>query len=552
MKPLARAPKRLQNLLLRAQKYTFSLSWKPGRDIPLADALSRAPIDQPEEAEIVHQIEVHHIRDERLREIRQATAEDDELLNLGKIIMEGWPQSKEDVLPELRAYYDYRDELTVYNGIVYRSDRIVIPRAMRHDMKRRVHTGHLGVNSCLRRARDVIYWPGMSAEIRQYLETCGVCATYSSRQPHESEIISHVPERPWKKIATDLFTYGGRDYLITTDYHSNFFEVDYLSDTTSESVINKMKAHFARHGCPEVVVSDNGSQYTSAAFKEFTKNWQFRHQTSSPGHSQANGAAEVAVRTMKRILRKCHAAGEDPFVALLNLRNTPTEGLNTSPAQRLLGRRTLSMMPTADNKLDPGYKKARNEAELKEDRRVKGTSEIMRGLTRLNIGENVRMQPIGTRQKEWKEGTVKGIINSRSYEVQDEKGHLYRRNRRYLRACSKSLHSNPASHNCSRSRRTYEFKSPAPLVTFHNEDHTEEAQTHLEIPGEQTPAQTAQDTNRSEPGDQAPAQTTQDSDCAEPGDQTPAQATCEADTSVVVPPKKSRSGRIIRMPVRYQ
>ena len=140
-------------------------------------------------------------------------------------------------------------------------------------------------------------------------------------------------------------------YLLTVDYHSGFFEMDKLNDITSAAIIKKLKAHFARHGTPDTVVSDDATQYVSAPFKAFTRNWGFTHEKISPGNSQANGAAEAAVKIAKRILRQSQSSREDPHVALLNLCNTPTEGLNTSPTQRLFGTRTKSIMPTAKAKL---------------------------------------------------------------------------------------------------------------------------------------------------------------------------------------------------------
>ena len=197
---------------------------------------------------------------------------------------------------------------------MYRADRVVIPASMRKEMKERIHTGHLGINSCIRRARDVMYWPGMSAEIRHYVETCGTCSTYCDAQPKESPIITEIPDRPWMKIATDLFEFGGKDYLITVDCHSSFFEVDLLNDTSSNAIIMKLKAHFSRYGTPTTLISDNGPQYISALFKQFSHEWQFTHVTSSPGYSRSNGAAEAAVKTVKRLLRKCRALGETHFL----------------------------------------------------------------------------------------------------------------------------------------------------------------------------------------------------------------------------------------------
>ena len=201
----------------------------------------------------------------------------------------------------------------------------------------------------------------MSAEIRQHVETCGTCATYDSKQPQETSVIAGIRDCPWKKVATDMLNWADDEYLVTVDYHSGFFELDKLNDITSATIIEKLKDHFTRHGTPGALVSDNATQYVSAPFKAFTRNWGFTHETISPGNRQANGAAEEDTEEeTARPLEKTHT-----FIALLNVRNTPTQGLNTSPTQRLFGRRTKSMMPTAEAKLRPGYIDPSREVELK-------------------------------------------------------------------------------------------------------------------------------------------------------------------------------------------
>jgi hypothetical protein len=180
-KPLAKAPRRLQNLLLRAQKYQYILTWKEGKNIPLADALSRAPTDPPVKKETVCLVDTHRIKDTVLEQIRCATSADNILADLGRVIMIGWPEEKEDLANNLRQYHTYRDELTMTDGVIYRSDRVIIPTSLRAEMKKKIHAGHLGINSCLRRARDIIFWPGMSAEIRQHVEACDTCATYCDK-----------------------------------------------------------------------------------------------------------------------------------------------------------------------------------------------------------------------------------------------------------------------------------------------------------------------------------------------------------------------------------
>ncbi|GFO04959.1 retrovirus-related pol polyprotein from transposon 17.6 [Plakobranchus ocellatus] len=166
------------------------------------------------------------------------------------------------------------------------------------------------------------------------------CATFCVRQPKQPLLTYEVPSRPWQKVRTDIFSISGRNYLVTVDYFSAFIEVDYLQDITLATVIHKLKHQFARHGIPEVLISDNCTQYTSEEFAQFASEWKFQHTRSAPGNKKANGAAEATVKVIKNMMIKCRKFNEDPYIGLLNLRNTPTEGLATSSALRLMGRRT--------------------------------------------------------------------------------------------------------------------------------------------------------------------------------------------------------------------
>ena len=91
-----------------------------------------------------------------------------------------------------------------------------------------------------------------------------------------------IPDRPWSKVATDLFTVSGNNYITIVDYFSDFVEVSELEDTTSHAVIQVLKEQFSRHGIPDTVTSDNGPQFSSQEFYEFSLTWEFNHVTSSP------------------------------------------------------------------------------------------------------------------------------------------------------------------------------------------------------------------------------------------------------------------------------
>ena len=102
--------------------------------------------------------------------------------------------------------------------------------------------------------------------IRNYVGQCAICSRYARKQPFEPLQSHLVPNLPWNKVGPDVFRFGHYDYLITVDYHSNFFEVNCLSAVTSSEVIKCRKNHFAHHGVPMTVVSDRGSIFTSSEF----------------------------------------------------------------------------------------------------------------------------------------------------------------------------------------------------------------------------------------------------------------------------------------------
>ena len=134
----------------------------------------------------------------------------------------------------------------------------------------------------------------------------------------------------------------------------------------------------------------------------FSEKWGFSHEMSSPGNSKANGAAEAAVKIAKRLLRKCRTAHGDPYLGLLNLINTPTEGLKTSPAQRLMGRRTKTLVPTTSYVLKPSSGYSTDEREGMEDKqaRVGERCSNRRMLRPLQPGNTVRIKPIQAGRRE--------------------------------------------------------------------------------------------------------------------------------------------------------
>ena len=438
-KPLLSAPKRLQRMLLRLQRYDFNVIYVPGRDMLLADTLSRAYLPEcsstgtaEAEIETVNMVAYLPISEERLSTIRSATETDRTLQTLSDTIQKGWPKHKKDTPRDIMHYYSFQEELSVQDGIIFRGERAVIPDSLQRDITRRIHSSHLGVEACLRRARECVYWPGMNEQIKTFVLKCDICRSADTRQQKETLHPHEVEGRPWAKVGTDLFTFDNKNYLITVDYYSNFWEVDYLPDTKSSTVIRKLKAHFSRQGVPYRVFSDNGPQYSSQEFCRFSQLWEFEHKTSSPGYPQSNGKAESAVKVAKMLMQKAKAAGQDPYLAILDHRNTPTQGLNTSPAQRLLSRRTRTLLPTRDSLLKPEVRDITQQLIDRQEKQAKYYNRTAKDMDMLKQGERVRVQPFEPHTT-WRKATVVQPVDHRSYTVQLDNGGVLRRNRRHLR-----------------------------------------------------------------------------------------------------------------------
>ena len=171
-------------------------------------------------------------------------------------------------------------------------------------------------------------------------------------QHPEPLIPSPFPQQPWQRVGTDLFKWKKTDYLLVVDYYSRFIEIAKLTSTTAVGVISHLKSIFAHHGIPEVVVSDNGPQYSSAVFEKFSKEYEFDHVTSSPKYPQANGEAERVVKTTKQLLEK----NSNPYLALLAYRSTPLEN-GYSPSELLMGRKLRTTLPIAPKQLKPSLPK---------------------------------------------------------------------------------------------------------------------------------------------------------------------------------------------------
>ena len=223
-------PNLLQRMLLRLQRYDLQITYKKFTELYIADTLSRAFLQEPNQQSKVC-VQLEEIRmsegwpeeETQLDEIREATSKDEELQCVMQLISREFPATKRIAPTPAHPYFNCRFELSVQNGIVYKGDRIIIPRTLRSQIIKRIHSSHLGVEGCLRRAREALYWPNMNTAVRDSVSTCDVCNSFQPEQQQEPLLPQKIPDRPWSQIGVDLFELQDTHYVIAVDYYSNFF-----------------------------------------------------------------------------------------------------------------------------------------------------------------------------------------------------------------------------------------------------------------------------------------------------------------------------------------
>jgi transposase InsO family protein len=356
---------RLQRLKEKLQTYSFTASWQCGKDHALADALSRAPVSDPSPedclAEAKNESAVSFgIRkvasnlvgssdptDPYLQEIKMLAEDDPEYQELIGFVTAGFPSSSKDLPAACQPFWKERDNLSLIDGLVLRCGKqIVIPKKMRQEMLVSLHSSHQGIERTKRRARDSVFWPGISSDIKSTVEACYECQLRLPSQQQESYHTDYPhPDlaRPFADVSADLFYVEGHTYLVYVDRYSGWPMVySWNKDPTAAQVVRAITGFF-HFGVPIRFRSDNGRQFDSQEFREFLSQWKIQAAPSSPEYPQSNGHAESGVKSMKYLISKLHVKGDirGPtfFSAYLEYLNTPKMH-GRSPAQLVFGRPT--------------------------------------------------------------------------------------------------------------------------------------------------------------------------------------------------------------------
>ena len=256
--------------------------------------------------------------------------------------------------------------------------------------------------------------------------SCCACKKFQNSQQKEPMIPSEVPPRLWHTVRADLFKVNNSWYIVIADYYSKFPFVKKLNNPTATAVINVVRSIFSEQRIPEVLICDNGTQFTSAQFQDLSKRYGFRIVTSSPFYPKGHGFIERQAQTVKKILLKCKEAGTDPSLALLSLRSTPLSATFRSPAELLNGRMFKTALPV---KIHPPVDQHETRDLLSTHQRKQVNLYNRESKELRNLFQDQAVQDQDPEKKTWSPARIVGFgPTPRSYIREDESGVQLRRN----------------------------------------------------------------------------------------------------------------------------
>ena len=263
-KNLANTPPRLQRMLLRLQPYDLELVYKPGREVTLADDLSRINPEKQPTMEFDKTIHGIYMSPSKLRQLQEETEASRSLKVLKEVILTGWPEDVKEIPKEVHHYYSCRDSLTVEDGLIMKGERIFILKPMQQKVLQSLHADHQGTTKTQIKVRRCVYWDGLSKAIDQMVSSCQACNELQNAQQKEPLLQHEVPHHPWEAVGTDLFHFEGDEYITVIDYWSKFPVVRKIrGGCTSSTIVRITKNVFSEQGIPLKIVSDNGPQFFS-------------------------------------------------------------------------------------------------------------------------------------------------------------------------------------------------------------------------------------------------------------------------------------------------
>lgn len=407
------AAARMQRWSLILSGYDYDIVYRSSGDNANADLLSRLPlrdiVDVDSDESYVFHTAVNDLPITAKR-IADATAKDQTLVKVYEYTMSGWPGSCNE--SDLQPYWKICHELTVDDGCLLWGRRVIIPQSLRDCMLSELHECHPGMTRMKALARSFVWWPGIDPDIEDRVRSCNACINIQGSPKAVPLLLWPWATEPWQRIHIDFAEVKGQQFLIVVDSHSKWLEVFSMESTTATVTIAAIRNLFARYGLPQVVVSDNGPQFISKEFKDFLKQNSVKHTLCPPYHPASNGLAEKHVQTFKHMFRKQEGNDVQFKVAnvLFRYRNIPHTTTGKTPAELFLKRspttRLSLVKPCLKRKIED------NQASSKFHR--DGNNPKMRSF---DLYQAVRVRSVRGGKEKWIPGTIVAVKGPLTYLV---------------------------------------------------------------------------------------------------------------------------------------
>jgi hypothetical protein len=189
---------------------------------------------------------------------------------------------------------------------------IVMPQLFQWELINLAHDamGHQGEKKTLKKIAKKFDWPGMGIDVARFVATCVKCTQSKGTQfKHKFKLKPIVTTRPNQLLQIDfeklmVADNGKEGLLVVVDHFTKFARAFPMRSFTAKGAALALhKGWCLLFGVPEQIQSDQGSQFESELFREFTKAMGTIKIRSTPYHPQCNGLVERQNKTFVSMLR---------------------------------------------------------------------------------------------------------------------------------------------------------------------------------------------------------------------------------------------------------